>query len=111
MTWSLYTTCVQSTAELIDAMTEHPENEELDYRRFAALVGREALVAAFPDYDWRLRPTRLTMAKDWAVSFHRSVFGLGRDAGPCAYVVHSAIEHVFLPDTHPLMRGMAPLAA
>lgn len=38
------------------------------------------------------RDTGLTLERDWHLSFHKSVYrGL-----PCYYIVHSAIEHIWV---------------
>lgn len=67
---------------------------DLSYRDLVKLVGKGQLAQVFPNYDWRTKPRDLTLAKDWAVSYHRSVWrGI-----PCVYVRHSGIEHIFTPN-------------
>lgn len=51
-------------------------------------------VAAGVDYHEVARNRPLTLKKDWHVSYHRSVY-LGK---PCYFMVHSAIEYVFVKD-------------
>lgn len=90
--WTLATTCVSSTAERIDAMTDHPERTEVDYTTLVSIVGADALAQAFPDYDWD-DTGGLTLQQDRCVRYHRSRYR----GVPCCYVVHSAVEFVFVP--------------
>lgn len=51
-------------------------------------------VVAGVDYHEVARNRPLTLKKDWHVSYHRSVF----QGKPCYFMVHSAIEYVFVKD-------------
>ncbi|MGV0949170.1 MAG: hypothetical protein ACOYB3_00765 [Azonexus sp.] len=51
-------------------------------------------ILAGVDYHEVARNKPLTLKKDWHVSYHRSVYQ-GR---PCYFLVHSAIEYVFVKD-------------
>jgi hypothetical protein len=66
----------------------------IGYRTARHAIGRDALASTFPDYDWRRRPHDLTMKRDWHVGYYRSTFRGKR----CVYVVHSAIEYIFVEE-------------
>ncbi len=88
-TYQFQTTCVSSTAELIDAMTER--SREIKYKTALNLLGAEVL-KEFNIYNWgRGKKKGLKLKNDWAVSYYKSKYN-GRK---CVYIVHSAIEHIF----------------
>ena len=88
------TCCVNSTARLINAMTDRKRT--ITWRTFIKHVKAAELSEVFPIYNWGHGPTReLRMKNDWAVSYHKSMYG-GR---PCYYVAHSAIEYIFTEAT------------
>lgn len=85
------TTCVNSTGELINAMTERAQ--EISRRAFLRAVDPRELadVEHALGYDVYTMRGGLRMSKDWHVTYHRSVY----DGRPCVYFVHSRIEHIF----------------
>ena len=89
MTLQYITCCVDSTAADICPMVERAR--QITYRTLRRHVGAAALAETFPAYDWRRRPHDLTMRRDFAVSYYKSVYR-GR---PVYYVRWSAIEFIF----------------
>ena len=82
------TDCINSTAERINEMRDHPRCTEVSYRTMRRRCGDLAEHARSLGYDrW------LTLEHDWHVAYYRSWF-----AGmPCYFMVWSAIEQVFTP--------------
>ena len=81
---TLHITCVQSTCEDITEMVDNAR--EVTYRT----VAKHCDLSDFKDmYEGS---PYLTLANDYAVSFHKSTF----KGQPCYYIDHSCIEHVFL---------------
>ena len=85
------TDCVSSTAEKIDAMLSHPSNVEIDYDKFMKTVDYQDLKSLFSFYDWD-GTGGLTLKDDWHVGYYSSVY----ENEPCVYMIHSAIEYVFV---------------
>ena len=81
------TSCVNSTAELIGTMVDNAH--EITYKTLVRHVGTAALNELFPFYA---DVPGLSLENDYSVSFYKSQF----DGHPCVYVVHSAIEYVFV---------------
>ena len=78
------TSCVCSTGELIDAMTE--DAEEVTYEEFVYHCCIEAFCQAMCyDEDFPLK-------KDWHVSYWKSTY----NGHPCYYLDHSRIEYIWL---------------
>lgn len=92
MAYRFHIRCVEADGGDITAMTEDPSSREVEYGELAMNVPEEELRTAFPTYDWDDPAEELTLESDWAVSYWQSVYR----GEPCYYVVHSAIEHVFL---------------
>lgn len=88
-----WTDCVSSTAEQIDAMLDHPSNRKISYNTFLRYVGKDQLEEIFPYYNWGSnRNNGLKLKDDYHVSYNKSVY----DNMACVYMVHSAIEYVFV---------------
>ena len=88
MKYQFITSCVNSTAELIDNMVDSAI--DITYRTFIQYVDIQELSEMF-GYVMNSR-NGLTLKKDWAVSYHRSTY----DGQPCYYLRHSAIEYIFV---------------
>jgi len=88
------TTCVCADAEDINLMVDN--EQEIEYPEFLDEVRVHDLKQLFPDYDWTDFEGKpgfgFTLGEDYAVSFHKSEFC----GEPCIYLVHSAIEYVFI---------------
>ena len=100
MAYQFSTGCVNSTAELIDAMTE--TSREITWRTFSQHVPAELLqaTAPFSMYQYHGEHTNpitgeqtcpLHLSNDYAVTFHKGTY----DGKPCYYIVHSCIEYIF----------------
>lgn len=92
-----YTTnCTEMQGDDVDALIRLKETAtEITYAEFMANVDNRQVRELFPNYDWRAQPQHLTLAKDYAVHFHRGSFKRRR----CYYIDHSRIEYLFvLPD-------------
>lgn len=79
--------CVESLGEDINAMRE--KHTAISYKTFLKYCDVK---------DWARdagygRDTGLALGRDWMVAFYKSTFR----GVPCYYLVHSAIEHVWLP--------------
>jgi hypothetical protein len=92
------TCCVNSTAELIDALTE--DARQITWPTFRKHVSWEQVRELFPFYSYRgetYNPDsgELTsgfhIKDDWPVSFWKSSY----DGRPCYYLDHSRIEYIF----------------
>lgn len=86
------TQCVGALGEDITEMTDMPLEETLDLDEFLSLYtgGGKALVGELAEsmgYD-----SIDQMRDDWHVSYHASFYR----GEPCLYIVHSAIEHVYM---------------
>lgn len=91
MSWVFVTSCVDSTAELIDAMTASAT--QVSYRTMHREVGRQFVLKQHElGYDvGNMRDTGLRMKRDWHVSYWRGTY----DGRACYYFVWSHIEYVF----------------
>ena len=80
-----YTTCcVNSTAELINDMTD--KAKKISYQTFKKYAeGLEDFATSMGYGPW------LLLSQDWAVSFYKSTY----DGRPCVYMCHSAIEYIW----------------
>ncbi len=84
------TCCVESTAALITPMVEAAR--DITRRRFLKHVDRAELREVERMLGYYAHHSQgLTMAGDYHVSYHRSVFG----GHPCYYFRWSAIEYIF----------------
>ena len=92
------TCCVNSTAQLINDMTEHAR--EITWPTFRKHVHWTEVRRTFPFYSSQGEkhdpetgkpPAPLHIKDDWAVSFWKSRY----DGRPCYYVDHSRIEYIF----------------
>jgi len=81
------TSCVQSTAELIDAMVDASTEVTLEEFREECDCDEWEKEAGYESDASR----GLTLADDWHVTYHRSVYN-GQD---CMYIRHSCIEYIF----------------
>jgi len=80
-----YTTCcIDSTAELIDAMTE--SSTKIDFPEFTQEAEDLIDIERGMGYGPHLR-----IENDFHVKFHRGTF----DGKPCVYMVHSCVEHIW----------------
>jgi hypothetical protein len=87
------TNCVSSTTKQIDAMLNHPSNKKISYNTFLRYVGKDQLQELFSYYNWGSnRNNGLRLKDDYHVSYNKSVY----DNMECVYMVHSAIEYVFV---------------
>jgi len=93
-TYGYLTCCIESRAEDIDAMVDHPQckrlesmNEIIDMLDDCDLTG--AIYISQYANDDTIVPR---LEKDWAVSFYKSVFK-GQE---CYYICHSATEIIFV---------------
>lgn len=95
--YEFQTDCVHSTAEAINAMTDAARDVSLRTMR------RHCDLSEFEESLGYFRNSRqgLTLAGDWAISYHKSTYR-GR---PCYYLCHSCIEYIWTKepqrkDTH-----------
>lgn len=92
------TNCVNSTAKAINDMV-YNNSREIAWRTFRKHVSIEDLQYLFPYYSYGGRDERLHIKDDWAVTFNKSTY----KGKPCYYLVHSAIEYIFVePEEDPL---------
>lgn len=86
------TCCVNSTVEKIDAMIE--VSKEISYRTARKMISPGTMDewAQTMSYDTNRERGGLRLKNDWAVSYFKSRYG-GRI---CIYIVHSAIEYIFI---------------
>ncbi len=84
------TCCVDSTAELINAMADIAK--EVSYKTFSRNC--EGLQEWEKSAGYTVGHERggLRMKDDYAVSFYKSSF----DGKPCFYICHSAIEYIWI---------------
>jgi hypothetical protein len=72
------------------------EAEDISWEEFNKYISNQELRSIFGDiydYDNQDNKVGLKIQDDYAVSFHKSFF----QGVPCYYLVHSAIEYIFLP--------------
>jgi len=90
MTKRYITNCVNSTARLIDLMTDRAK--KISYSKFVNQIEIGDLKGLFPLYNWSVKKSNgLTLKGDYAVSFYQSNY----NGKPCVYVEHSSIEYIF----------------
>ncbi len=85
-----HTSCVNSTAPLIDAMVDAATT--VTYRTFRQHCEGVDDWASGMGYDVGNEKGGLRLCNDWSVSFHRSKYN-GR---PCYYICHSCIEYIWV---------------
>lgn len=90
MTYEYLTSCVDSTADAINAMVVRAI--DVTYRTMLLRCPGLLDWAESVGYERDGRSGGLTLERDWAVSFHRSKYRGKR----CYYVRWSAIEHIFV---------------
>jgi GNAT superfamily N-acetyltransferase len=92
--YQFVTSCVQSTCELITSMVDGAEN--VSRVAFESNVNRENLLEfdRALKYDTGSERGGLRRKNDWAVRYARGIY----DGLPCYYMVHSAIEYVYVAD-------------
>lgn len=92
--WTFTTTCVNSTAELIDALIE--SEREIAYCTFRCLLGGEELDRWAREmlYDTGHERGGLRLCNDWHVTYYRGVY----DGRPALFLRHSGIEHIWSSD-------------
>lgn len=83
------TSCVSSTAEAINAMTDNAH--EVSYSTLRRHCNDLDDWAKSLGYDIGNERGGLRLKNDWAVSYFRSRYHGKR----CYYIVHSAIEHIW----------------
>jgi len=103
------TNCV--SCDDVDALNEMMDSAvDVTYEEFVCKVGLPAIfdsgigysyywtpaqaISGGVDYSEVARNRPLTLKKDWHVSYHRSTY----QGKPCYFMVHSAIEYVFVKD-------------
>ena len=84
--YTYLTNCVSSTAGKIDDMIDLAR--EIKYEAFVRNVGMEEIYQIFPFYE----NCGLKLKNDWHVRYFRSKY-MGKK---CVYMVHSAIEYIFV---------------
>ena len=87
------TNCIGSDGASIQHMTDIAR--DITRKTFLQYVDRASLTALEQELGYALPTARngeLTMARDWHVSYHKSVYRGRR----CVYFRWSAIEHIFV---------------
>ena len=84
------TSCVNSTAEAINSMTEQATDVTLATLRRHCVGLREWEEAM--KYDVGNQRGGLRLKNDWAVNFHKSIY----EGKPCYYIQHSRIEYIWV---------------
>lgn len=92
--WWFYKCCVDFSQHDVGDLTDMIDaGEEVTYEFLTHNVGLRTIQEVFPDYNWTRNPANgLIMKDDYHVRYYRSVFA----GNPCFFVVHSAIEFIFL---------------
>jgi len=84
----LFTTCVSAPGDLTLKMVD--QAKELDYNDFSnAVTGLDQLAISM---HYVLDDTGLQLKNDYHVRYYKSRF----NNKPCYFMVHSAIEYIFL---------------
>jgi hypothetical protein len=83
------TCCVESTAELINAMCD--DAEEIDYHEFVVACDGVDEWAIAHGYAPAHTEGDLTLCKDWHVTFNKSTY----DGRPCYFLQWSGIEYIW----------------
>jgi hypothetical protein len=90
--------CVELDGQDITDMAE--KARKITRETFGANIGRENYLMLSDRLGYTRHHTQgLTLSKDYHVSFYRSAYR----GKPCYYMVHSAIEHVFVKDEKPVI--------
>ena len=104
--YQFVTSCVGSTSEKIHAMIDQARDvSKAEFFRNVPLreifqsgvadiyawTPRECALAGVPYEDYARNRGGLRFEKDWAISYHKSVY----DGMPCYYFDHSRIEYIF----------------
>lgn len=94
--WLYFKSCVDFKGDEVDHLIDMiDEAVEVTYEELLGIVGEDVVRDVFPDYNWTNNPREgLTLKDDYHVRYARSRY---REY-PCYFVVHSAIEYIFLPD-------------
>jgi len=79
------TCCINSTAELIGDMVD--KSREITLATFLRHVSRADIYSVLDGYG-----KHFSINRDWHVSYYKSKY----DGKSCYYIVHSAIEYVFV---------------
>jgi len=98
--------CGENGGDRLNNMID--QAREIGYRTFIGAVGIRTVASVFPQYTWR-KPKRswedddevmdrdnrggLTLRRDYHVRYYKSRYG----DSPCYFIVHSAIEYIFVP--------------
>jgi len=91
MGWQFETTCVNSTAELINDMVDGAE--DLSHGEFLELLGNEKLDDWAQNMSYSVEEDGgLLLKDDWHVAYGKGEYG-GRE---CIFIVHSGIEHIWV---------------
>ena len=93
--WAYYKCCVDFQQRDVDQLEDMMDaGHEVTYDFLVTNVGKYVVQDVFPDYNWTNDPNEgLMMKNDWHVRYFQSTFL----KTPCFYIVHSAIEYIFLP--------------
>ncbi len=92
--WWYYKCCVDFRQDEVEDLTDMMDaGEEVTYDFLVHNVGKHVVQEVFSDYNWTKKPNEgLLMKDDYHVRYFQSVFR----GNPCFYIVHSAIEYIFL---------------
>jgi hypothetical protein len=83
------TSCVASTAELIDELNEKAEDATLEEVAFNCELAHFKKILG---YSTRVGDGLLTLEDDWHVTYRRSFYR----GVPCYYIQHSGIEYIWI---------------
>lgn len=87
--YNYLTNCVCAKAEDLDPMID--DALEITYNTFMKHIDAKEIKELFPSYDHDAR-IGLTLKNDWHVRYYRSEYKRIK----CYYIVHSAIEYIFV---------------
>lgn len=92
--WRYLKCCVDFSQKDVDQLEDMMDQaEEVTYDFLVHNVGKNVVAEVFHDYNWTRNPKNgLMMKDDYHVRYYQSRF---LDE-PCFYVVHSAIEFIFV---------------
>lgn len=82
--------CVSSTAKIINDIKDN--SKEITYKTFLKYVSYDHLLEIFPFYDKYPNCGGLMIKNDWCIAYYKSKY----KGNTCYYLVHSAIEYVFV---------------
>lgn len=89
--YKFYTSCVGSTEQLTQAMTNSFTKREVTYKTMASRCDLSAFKWALGYTLWA-NDTFPSLKNDCRVSYYKSMY----DGNPCYYLVHSAIEYIWV---------------